>query len=45
MHSELTCTGTFNADVVEESILATIIRASLLSNPNVNDNGENEKKG
>lgn len=45
MHSELTCTGTFNADVVEESLLATIIRVSFLSNPYVNDNGEDERMG
>lgn len=45
MHSELTCTGTFNADVVEESLFATIICASFLSNPNINDNGEDERKG
>lgn len=44
MHSELTCTGTFNADVVEESLFATIICASFLSNPNINDNGEDERK-
>lgn len=45
MHSELTCTGTFNADVVKESLFATIIRVSFLSNPNVNDNSEEERKG
>ncbi len=45
MHSELTCTGTINADVVKESLLATIICVSFLSNPYVNDNGEDERKG
>lgn len=45
MHTELTCSGTFNADVVEESLFATNICASFLSNPNINDNGEDERKG
>ncbi len=45
MHSELTWTGTFNADVVKESLIATIVCVSFLSNPYVNENGEEEKKG